>query len=221
MSDIAEHLGKRHDGDHGDVGAPLQLVLNSAAAPVYVADDIAQVVSGRHRLHLHHRLEQDWAGLADALAEGSLGGNFERHRIGVDVMVAAVHQGGSEIHRRIVRQHAVLLLHLETLLDRRHELLRHRPADGFVDEFEAAAALQGLEHDPHFGELTGAAGLLLVDVVLLDLLGDGLPIGHLRLAHDALDTEFGAHAVQGDLEVQLAHAAQNGLPGLAICLQMQ
>ena len=45
----------------------------------------------------------------------------------------------------------------------------------------------------------------------LDLLGDGLAIGHLRLAHGAFDAELRAHAVQRHLQMQLAHAAQDGL----------
>ena len=53
------------------------------------------------------------------------------------------------------------------------------------------------------------------------VLREGLAIGDLRLAHDAFDAELGAHAVERHFEVQLAHAAQDGLAGFAIRLQMQ
>ncbi len=101
-------------------------------------------------------------------AEAGLGGDFERQRVRVDVVVAAVVQRGAEVHGGEVREHAVFLLHLQALFHRRHEFARHRAADRFVDELEARAALQRLELDPHFGELARTAGLLLVDVVLVD-----------------------------------------------------
>jgi hypothetical protein len=60
-----------------------------------------------------------------------------------------------------------------------------------------------------------------VRVLLGQLLGEGLAVGDLRFAHDAFDAEFRAHAIERDLEVQLAHAAQDGLAGLAIGLQVE
>ncbi len=136
-------------------------------------------------------------------------------------MVAAVRQRGAEVHGREVRQHAIFLLDLEPLLHRRHVFARHGAARGRIDEFESLAALERLEGDPHFGELTGAAGLLLVHVLLVDLARDGLAIGDLRLAHDAFDVEFRAHAIERHFEMQLAHAAQNRLAGFTIGLQME
>src|SRR6202012_4893629 len=70
MSDVSEHFRERDDGDHGDVGAALQLILDHAAPAVDVADDIAEIIAGGHSLDLHHRLEQYRARLADAFAEG-------------------------------------------------------------------------------------------------------------------------------------------------------
>ena len=81
------------------------------------------------------------AGLADAFAEAGLGGDFERQRVRVDVVVAAVVQRGAEVHGREVRQHAVFLLDLEALFHGRHEFARHGAAGRLVDELEAGAAL--------------------------------------------------------------------------------
>ncbi len=221
LSDVAEHFRQRHGGHHGDVGSALELLLDHAATAVDVADHITQVVARGHRLDLHDRLEQDRGSLLDAFAEGGLGRDFEGQGVRVDVVVATVREGGLEVHRRIVREHAVFLLHLQSLLDRRNVLTWHRATDGLVFEHEALTPLQRLEGDPHFRELARAAGLLLVDVLFIDLARDGLAVGHLRLAHGAFNTKLGAHAVQGHLEVQLTHAPQNGLARFAIRLQVQ
>ena len=45
---------------------------------------------------------------------------------------------------------------------------------------------------------------------------DGLPVGDLRLADVGLDLELATHAVDEDVEVELAHAADDGLAGLLV-----
>src|SRR5882757_5577792 len=55
----------------------------------------------------------------------------------------------------------VFLLDLQALFHRRYEFARHGAAHRLVFEYEAAAALERLEDDPDFRELTGAARLLL------------------------------------------------------------
>ena len=56
-----------------------------------------------------------------------------------------------------------------------------------------------------------------MDVVDLDdLPADGLAVGHLRLADVGLDLELAAHPVDQDVEVELAHAADDGLAGLRV-----
>ena len=76
---------------------------------------------------------------------------------------------------------------------------------------------EGLDPDGHLGELARATGLLLVGVGdLLDGLRDGLAVGHLRLAHGGVDAELAQHAVDDDLEVQLAHARDDGLAGVLV-----
>ncbi len=67
-------------------------------------------------------------------------------------------------------------------------------------------------------ELAAAAGL--ADELALDLAGvaDGLAIGHLRLADIGFDAELAAHAVDDDVQVQLAHPGNDGLRGLLVGL---
>src|SRR5690606_21381795 len=52
--------------------------------------------------------------------------------------------------------------------------------------------------------------------LLLDRLANGLAVGDLRLADVRLDLELALHAVDDDLEVQLAHARDDGLPRLLV-----
>jgi hypothetical protein len=77
--------------------------------------------------------------------------------------------------------------------------------------------VERLDRDLDLGVLAGAAGLLLVRVVVLL---DGLRIvsryAHLRLADVRLDLELAPHAVDEDVEVQLAHAGDDRLPGLLV-----
>src|SRR3546814_16518495 len=50
----------------------------------------------------------------------------------------------------------------------------------------------------------------------LDRLADRLAVGDLRLADIRLDVELALHAVDEDVQVQLAHAGDDGLAGLFV-----
>ena len=83
------------------------------------------------------------------------------------------------------------------------------------------ARLQRLEAHDHARELAGAAGLLLVRVVDLGGLRDRLAIGHLRLADARLHLELAPHAVDDDVEMQLAHAGDDRLAGFLVGLHAE
>ena len=51
--------------------------------------------------------------------------------------------------------------------------------------------------------------------------GDGLAVGDLRLADVGLDLELAHHAVDDDLQVQLAHPRDDGLAGLRVGLHAE
>src|SRR5262249_59612735 len=91
-------------------------------------------------------------------------------------------------------------------------------AGHLVLELIAAAVTAGrLQVDDHAAELAGTTGLLLVRVLdLLDLPGNGLPVGDLRAADVGLDPELAPHPVDQHLEVQLAHARDHRLPRLLV-----
>src|SRR5690606_27088926 len=71
--------------------------------------------------------------------------------------------------------------------------------------------------DDDVAVLALAAGLLGVLVVRLDVAGaDRLAVGNLRLADVGLDVELALHAVNDDVQVQLAHAGDDGLAGFLV-----
>ena len=100
--------------------------------------------------------------------------------------------------------------------------LRHRAADDACSRTRCPrCAAVGSNSDLHLGILARAAGLLLVGVDLGVRLADGLAIGHLRRADVGIHAILATQPVDDDLEMQLAHAGQDGLPGLLVRLQAQ
>src|SRR5690606_33320867 len=93
-----------------------------------------------------------------------------------------------------------------------------------VDELVelALGRVERLEGHLDLRELPGATGLLLVRVLdLLGLAADRLAVRDLRLADVRLDLELATHAVDEDVEVELAHAADDGLAGLLVKLDAE
>src|SRR6266568_2545946 len=131
-------------------------------------------------------------------------------------MVAAVEDLDLEVHHGEAGQDAALHRLDDALLDRADELLRDRAADDDVVELEALAGLLRDEAQPAVAVLTLAAGLADMPALHLDRPGDGLAVSHLRLADVRLHLELAEHAVHQDLEVELAHAAHDGLARLLV-----
>src|SRR5205085_7753697 len=103
---------------------------------------------------------------------------------------------------------------LDALLDTRNVFLRHGAADDLGFELEALARLARLNNERHGGKLAGAAGLLLVGVAVLDAPGHTLTERDLRCADRGVDLVGTAEDVDLDVEMQFAHALQDGLAGL-------
>ena len=90
------------------------------------------------------------------------------------------------------------------------------PPTIFELELVALAGLVRLDDDRHFGELTGTTGLLLVRVLDFSALGDPLAERHLRRADVGVDLVGAAEDVDLDVEMEFAHALENGLAGLLV-----
>src|SRR5215472_6879655 len=131
-------------------------------------------------------------------------------------MMRAVEQHNLEVNHWKAGEHASFGRCLQPLLDTRHILFRHGPADHSVFEDEARARRQWLETEPDASELTGPAGLLLVRIIDLSRTSDRLSVGDLRRSDIRVDFELAFHPVDDDLEVQLAHSLDHGLAAFVI-----
>ena len=93
---------------------------------------------------------------------------------------------------------------------------RDGAADDLVDELVAGALLARLELDDGVAVLALAARLADEPAVALGRAADRLAIRDLRLADVGRDVELAHHAVDEDVEVQLAHAGDEGLGRLRV-----
>src|SRR3954466_1190233 len=227
VANVPEHLGQWHEGVDDHVTVTLLLRLDVTPAAVDVADHRAEERLGGGHLDLEHRLQQDRLGLPCGLLERRDTGDLEGELGGVDVVVGAVLEADLDVDHRVAGEHAELHGLLRTVVDRRDVLARDATTGDVVHELVARAGPglgvdARLDGDDHLRELAGTTGLLLVGVaVVLDLLADGLAVGDLRLADGRLDAELALHAVDQDLQVELAHAGDDRLAGLLVGLDRE
>ena len=151
-----------------------------------------------------------------AFAEGEAAGGLEGELVGVDVVVAAVVDGGLEVDDGVAGEVAARGRLDDALFDGGDEVARDGAAEDFVGELEAAAAGQGLHADFAVAELAVAAGLLFVAAVGLGLAADGFAIGNLG----RFERDFGVvalfEAADDGLDVRLAGAGDEEFVGLRI-----
>src|SRR3546814_12682984 len=127
------------------------------------------------------------------------------------VVIGAVHQLYLEVADREADHVPIFGRRAETLFHRRDIFARNVAALDLVDEGDAATALARRDLDLDAAELARAARLLLVGVVDRHRLRERFAIRHLRRAHVRLDLELALHAIDEDVEVQLAHALDDRL----------
>ena len=119
-----------------------------------------------------------------------------------------------------MRQRAFVERFVDALFDGGNEVARDRTADNLIDEFEAAAFVR-LDHDRDAGVLAVAARLLLVDVLRLDLRGDGLAVGDFRRVQVDFDAELPLHLLRGDFDVRFAHAGDDRFAGGLVAVHVE
>src|SRR3546814_675573 len=110
------------------------------------------------------------------LAHRAPAGDLERKRRRVNVGISAVGQRRGEIDDREADQRARRGHFANALFHRRDIFARHVAALHLVDELDARAALARLDGDLDPPELAGAARLLLVRIVDVDLLREAFAI---------------------------------------------
>ncbi len=149
-------------------------------------------------------------------------------------MVRTEHQLHLDVHDREASQRAAGDGFAQALFNRRNEFLRDHAAGDVVDEQEIvldhrsdlrigtifSGDRRQLDHDVTV--LTLTTGLLGVLVVRLDVSqGDGFAVGHLRRADVGFNVELALQAVDDDVQVQLAHARDDGLAGFFVGLDAE
>src|SRR5262245_56811242 len=85
-----------------------------------------------------------------------------------------------------------------------------------LSEMLPVARLAREQGELHFVELDATDVLLRIPHLGVGSSGKGLLVGNLRLAQARLDAELALEAVDDDLEVELAHAGDDHLPGLLV-----
>ena len=83
-------------------------------------------------------------------------------------------------------------------------------------ELQAGAPFQGIHAEPDLGELTRAAGLLLVTIFRFAPALDRLAVFYARRFEVHMDVVSAAQAVGNDFEVQLTLRRKNGLVQFAV-----
>src|SRR3954453_21601126 len=131
-------------------------------------------------------------------------------------MVFAVDQVNLEIDDREADQRPRFGGLAKSLLDRRNIFLGNVAALDLVEELEARSAFAGSDVDLDLAGLARPPRLLFGRISQFHRLPEILAIGDLRGADVGLDLEFALHAIDEDLEVELAHPLDDRLTRLMI-----
>ena len=206
--------------DLGDAGLGVG-ADNLAATGGEVADDVAHAVVRNGDGEQDNGLEKDGLQLLHGVLEGQGAGHLEGHFRGIDGVEAAVVELHLEVHDRIAGDVAAGRGLLNALVDGRDVLARDGSAHDGVLEGIAGAARGAFHLDPAVAELAAAAGLLLVASLHLHLALDGFAVGHLRSLQVDVDLEAALGALDGKLDVELAHAGEQDVARLLVVLQLE
>src|ERR1700761_8966646 len=209
---IAEHVRQRNRRLDGLHTADHLHALDASTPRVQVADDRAHVLFWHRHLNRHHRLQQHRLGLLRSLLERHRTGDLEGHFVRVDIVIAAVIQAHLDVDHLVARQHTTRHRLLDTLVDRLDVLLRDHAALDIVRELVALTRLVRLDTNLGVAVVTRAPRLANVLAFRLGLAADRLAVVHLRLADIRFNLVLAHHAVDDDLQMQLAHAGDDRLP---------
>lgn len=212
----AEHGVEGAVAGEGEVLGADVGVVDGGVALVHEHEDAALELIGGGDGGLHEGLEDLAARLLEGLAEGHLRGEVEGvvGRVG-DVGRAVVddHLGANDV---VAQEGALVGRGLEALGAGREELVGDVAADDLALVVVLAGLLVGLDPARDAGEVAGTAALALEQEVKVGAVGDGLAVGDAGLTGDAVGLVLAAETLDVDLEVQLAHARDDGLLALGI-----
>src|SRR5215208_4867412 len=213
---VTEHLGERH---HGADNLPAAAGIHSlymAAPRREIAHHVAHELFGHHDLDVHNGLEKDRVGPLEGLFDGHGTSDLERHLGRVDLVVRTVDQLDPDIDHGVARDNAGIQRFPDALIDAWDVLPRDDAPDDLVVELVACLVVV-LGVDDRVAVLAPATRLPHEPALdALHALADGLAVSDLRTADVRVNPELAQEPVDDDLQVQLAHAGDDGLPGLLV-----
>ena len=130
-------------------------------------------------------------------------------------MVRTIPQGDFDIDDGIASENAGLHSALNALINSGDIFLRDSAANDTVDELVTLAGV-GLNLDLDVTVLALTTRLAGVLGLLVGFLANGLAVSNLGSADVCLDLELAEQTVDDDLQMELAHAGDDGLAGLFI-----
>src|SRR3989338_2307880 len=214
---ITEHLAQRNLGTNYFAGNRIFHTQDHAATTVKVAHHVTHIVFRRNNLYRHDRLKQLTTALLGQLLGCHGSSHLKRHLVRVDVVVRTIKHGSLQADQRIAGNNTVLHLLFDTLLDSRDVFLRNHTTHYFVHELQTFLTfVSRCKANPAVTELTTTTGLTHKLAFDFTALRDALTIGNLRLTDVGFNVELAAHAVDQDVQVQLAHTGDDRLTSLFI-----
>ena len=133
-------------------------------------------------------------------------------------MERAVGDPNNHVHHREPSDHAVVTSFADAFGSRLDELLRNRTSDRFIQDFDTLTLFIRLKLNDDVSVLTLTAGLPDKLTFTVGRFRDRFAVSNLRLTRCRLHLELTFHPINDDLEMELAHACQNGLTGIGIGL---
>jgi len=197
--------------------------FNASAPAIQVRDHVTHVLLGNDNLDIHHRLDQDRLCPLQGVLEGHATGDLEGHLRRIDIVERAIINGRLNTFHLIAGQWTAFHCLANPLPHGRNVLTRNRTASDLVDELELLPLLgrEWLDLDDRVAELASPA--CLPDEATFPLGGGSnrFAIGNLRPADVGLNTKFPEHAVNQDLQMQLAHSGDYGLSRLLVAMALE
>ena len=222
LGDVVEHFRERHERlDRLHATRLVAELVDGTTTRVQVTDNVTHGFFRGDDINLHDGLQKLRGALGDAFSERALGGDFESHDGGIDVVVRTIEQGGAQVHDRETGDDTRAHHLFQTARDARNVFLRHGATLDVGGELETGTRFERFKLDFNLGVLTGTTRLLLVRVLDFTRLGDRFTVVDLRRADVGFNLEFALEAIDDDVEVKLTHTFDDGLVGFFVTREVE
>ena len=213
---IAEHFGQRNEAFDSGFAVFGFHAVDTSTTGVQATDNVAHVFFRYVDFDCHVWFEENWISFLRAILECHGACHFECHFGGVDIMIGTIINGNLDIDHRITSYNTVFESCFYAGLDRVDEFFRNDAANDFICEFESFARFHRFKTQPAVTVLAMTTGLTNEFTFGFNGFTDGFTVSDLRFAYGAVYVEFTSHTIDDDVEVEFAHAGDDGLVGFWI-----